>query len=82
MATVHDSLEIISAEKDLPSCLEIVYDELVNYPHLKELFGINFDVPLAVDVEVGRSFGDGVSVEFDGGVPTNLETITQYLGEN
>ena len=82
VATVHDSLEIISSEKDLSRCLEIVYDELVNYPYLKKLFGINFDVPLAVDFEVGRSFGDGVSVEFDNGTPTNLDPLMEYLNEN
>lgn len=82
VATVHDSLEIISSEKDLLSCLEIVYDELVNYPHLKDLFGINFDVPLAVDVEVGRSFGDGIAVDFLNGTPSNIDMIGKYLSEN
>jgi DNA polymerase-1 len=82
VATVHDSLEIICDEKDLFECLEIVYDELVNYPHLRSLFGINFEVPLAVDMEVGRSFGDGVSVSFTGGCPTNLSEVQTYLNEN
>ena len=81
VATVHDSLEIICEEKDLVECLEIVYDELVNYPHLRSLFGINFDVPLAVDVEVGRSFGDGVSVDFVDGLPTNTDSVLKYLDE-
>ena len=79
VATVHDSLEIISSKKDLPKCLEIVYDELVNYPHLRSLFGLNFDVPLAIDMEVGRSFGDGISVDFSEGVATNLGPIIEYL---
>jgi len=82
VATVHDSLEIISTEKDLSKCLEIVYDELVEYPHLRKLFGINFEVPLSVDVEVGRSFGDGVPVSFDEGIPTNIKEVTAYLNEN
>ena len=82
VATVHDSLEIISSEKDLSDCLEIAYDELVNYPYLKELFGINFDVPLAVDFEVGRSFGDGMSVEFNEGSPVGLNAVFEYLNEN
>jgi len=82
VATVHDSLEIISSEKDLCECLEIVYDELVNYPHLRDLFGINFDVPLFIDVEVGRSFGDGVAVRFEEGKPTNLGEVSNYLCEH
>jgi len=82
VATVHDSLEIISAEKDLEKCLEIVYDELVHYPHLQNLFGINFEVPLSVDVEVGRSFGDGVPVVFENEKPTNLKELFSYLCEH
>ncbi len=82
VATVHDSLEIVSCEEDLPQCLEIVYDELVNYPHMRELFGINFEVPLAIDMEVGRSFGDGQDVEFLDGKPTNVPEIIEYLHEN
>ena len=82
VATVHDSLEIISSEKDLEKTIEIVYDELVNYPYLKKLFGINFDVPFGVDLEVGRSFGDGQDVEFTDGKPTNVPEILEYLHEN
>ena len=82
VATVHDSLEIISSEKDLCDCLEIVYDELVNYPYLRKLFGINFDIPFAVDFEVGRSFGDGISVLFEDGKLGNMEAINSYLCEH
>ena len=82
VATVHDSLEIVSSEKDLSQALEIIYDELVNYPYLKKLFGINFDVPFGVDLEVGRSFGDGQDVEFLDGKPTNVPEIVEYLHEN
>jgi len=82
VATVHDSLEIISTEKDLSKCLEIVYDELVEYPHLRKLFGINFEVPLSVDVEVGRSFGDGIPVSFAEGIPTNIKEVFAYLNES
>ena len=82
VATVHDSLELISSEKDLSKCLGIVYDELVNYPHLRDLFGIKFDVPLSVDIEVGRSFGDGVTVCFENEKPTNIEEVFAYLCEH
>jgi DNA polymerase-1 len=82
VATVHDSLEIVCGEKDLENCLEIVYDELVNYPHLRSLFNINFDVPLAIDLEVGRSFGDGMFVSFEDGKPTNMKEVSAYLCEH
>jgi DNA polymerase I len=82
VATVHDSLEIISSEKDLKQTLEIVYDELVNYPNLRNLFGINFDVPLSVDFEVGRSFGDGILVPFVDGSPSNIPKVLDYLCEH
>ncbi len=62
--------------------VKIVYDELVNYPQLRSLFGINFDVPLAIDMEVGRSFGDGVEVSFESGKPTNLKEVFDYLCEH
>jgi hypothetical protein len=59
--------------------LEIVYDELVNYPFIKDTFNIQFDVPLKIDAEVGFSFGDGVEVDFKEGIPQNLTEIEEYL---
>ena len=49
--------------------LTILYDEMVNYPTIKDTFNIHFDVPLAIDAEVGKSFGDGKIVEFHEGLP-------------
>lgn len=69
VATVHDSIELISPDDEVEKCLEIVYNELVNYPCLRDKFGINFDVPFKIDAEVGKSFGDGVEVEFENGKP-------------
>ena len=69
VATVHDSIEIICPEEEVKDTLMILYDEMVNYPTIKEIFNIHFDVPLSIDAEVGSSFGDGVEVEFDGGIP-------------
>ena len=66
IATVHDSVEVICHKDDLIKCLEIIYDEMVNYPFIKENFNIHFDVPLKIDVEVGHSFGDGVEIDFTG----------------
>jgi len=69
VATVHDSIEIICPKEEVKDTLMILYDEMVNYPTIKEIFNIHFDVPLSIDAEVGSSFGDGVEVEFDGGIP-------------
>ena len=69
VATVHDSVEIVSPEEEVEKVLEIIYDEMVNYPTIKEVFNIHFDVPLAIDAEVGRSFGDGKAVKFEDGKP-------------
>ena len=69
VATVHDSIEIVCPEKEVTDTLTILYDEMVNYPTIKDIFNIHFDVPLSIDAEVGRSFGDGQAVEFVEGVP-------------
>tara|TARA_Y100000310_G_scaffold137913_1_gene136873 strand:+ start:12179 stop:13294 length:1116 start_codon:yes stop_codon:yes gene_type:complete len=79
VATVHDSLEVVCHKEDLAKCLEILYDELVNYPFIKDKFNIHFDVPLKIDAEVGHSFGDGVEVDFHNGKPQNLSKIEEYL---
>ena len=69
VATVHDSIEIVCPKEEVKDTLEILYDEMVNYPKLKDIFNIHFDVPLAIDAEVGTSFGDGKEVHFDNGIP-------------
>ena len=69
VATVHDSIEIISPDNEVEKALEVVYNELVNYPFMREKFGIEFSVPFKIDAEVGNSFGDGVEVEFKNGKP-------------
>ena len=81
VATVHDSIEIVARLDCLERCLEIVYDEMVNYPFLRKVFNINFDVPFAIDVEVGHSFGDGEGVQFSPeGKVENLLHLFDYLG--
>ena len=81
VATVHDSIELICHKDDTAKCLEIVYDELVNYPFIKENFNIYFDVPFKIDAEVGFSFGDGVEVSFEDGKPQNLKEIKEYMND-
>ena len=61
VATVHDSIELIAPKDETRKVVEIVKDEMVNYHYLKENFNINLRAPLAVDVEVGSSFGNGVA---------------------
>ena len=69
VATVHDSVEIIAPHDEVGEVLEIVYDEMVNYKTVKKDFGIQFNLPLKIDAEVGTSFGDGKEVEFKDGRP-------------
>lgn len=69
IATVHDSVEIIAPHDEVKEVLEIVYDEMVNYNTVKKDFGIEFDLPLKIDAEVGTSFGNGKEVEFKNGRP-------------
>ena len=63
VATVHDSIELICPKEETDEVVKIAIDELVNYNYLKEHFGITLRVPLAVDVEVGTTFGNGVEYE-------------------
>ena len=69
VATVHDSIEIVCPKEEVKDALTILYDEMVNYPLIKKIFNIHFDVPLAIDAEVGKSFGDGKEVQFNNGIP-------------
>ena len=69
VATVHDSIEIVCPDEEVKEVLTILHDEMVNYPTIKNIFNIHFDVPLSIDAEVGRSFGDGKEVHFENGVP-------------
>ena len=62
IGTVHDSIEIICPDAEEPRVLEIIKDELVNYHYLKEKFNIHLRVPLAIDIESGTSFGNGIEV--------------------
>jgi DNA polymerase-1 len=80
VATVHDSVEIISPFSTTIQTLEIMRKQMMNPPALEDL-GIEFDVPLVVDLEVGASFGDLMDVEFDdSGKVSNEEEIMEYLG--
>ncbi len=62
VATVHDSIETISKKKDTQRAIEIIHDEMVNYPYLRKNFGMELLCPLQADIEVGTSFGTGKKV--------------------
>jgi len=63
VATVHDSIELICLRSETAEVARIVKDELENAHYMHNNFGINLRVPLAVDIEVGTSFGNGVNYE-------------------
>lgn len=65
-ATVHDSIEFIAPDEEVPELLEIIQDKMLNYPLMKERFGIDLAVPLNIEVEIGDSFGTGELIELNG----------------
>jgi DNA polymerase-1 len=69
VATVHDSMEIVCPKDEVEQALTIIYNEMVNYPLIKRVFNVHFDVPLKIDVEVGKSFGEGEEIVFKDGIP-------------
>ena len=71
VATVHDSVEVVCPNEELDQVISIIHDELVNYPNIKRLFGLDFDVPFGIDIEVGNSFGEGEPVDFNENITSN-----------
>lgn len=65
VATVHDSIEVVCAPQVEKEVCELVRRHMTTYPYLRKELGIEFSVPLEVDLEVGSSFGDGKEVHFD-----------------
>jgi len=82
VATVHDSVEIISPYSEIGNACEIVYDEMVNYPYIREKFNIKLDVPLEIEVVIGGSFGEGVEAVMEDGKITNQSEIMEKLCEH
>lgn len=75
VAAVHDSIELICNVEDIAVVSSILYSTLINYPMIKKVWGINFSVPLNVEMVIGRSFGSGVEAHF------NQESKLINLGE-
>ena len=67
VATVHDSIEVVCPEHEAEKAMNIVYDQMVNYPIIKRVFGFEFSIPFGVDVEIGTSFGNVDHVQFENG---------------
>lgn len=63
IATVHDSVEIISPDDEVETMLLLLKKHFEEYPYIKDHFGINFSVPLELEIKVGDSFGTGEIVE-------------------
>lgn len=64
VATVHDSIEIISPKSETSEVLKMLHNEMTEYPYIRERFDLKFNVPLEIDVLVGPSFGVGEKVIF------------------
>ena len=79
LATVHDSVEVQCARKDLKKAAALIKFALESTEDFKTLYGLDFVIPFAVDVEAGRSFGDMIEVKFDDkGVLLNDIDILDY----
>jgi len=79
VATVHDSVEIISPHSEVEKTCEIVYDEMVNYPFIRDNFNIRLDVPLEIEILIGKSFGDGEEAILKNGKLVNYDDIMQKI---
>ena len=64
IGTVHDSIEAEVVPYELEEVLQIMHNKMVNYPRLRKA-GYNLKVPIAIEIEVGKSFSGGEKVEFD-----------------
>jgi DNA polymerase I-like protein with 3'-5' exonuclease and polymerase domains len=57
VGTVHDSLLIDSPKKELDKVLDIVYSTWDRLPqHFEALFGVEFDLPCRVEVQIGNDW--------------------------
>jgi DNA polymerase-1 len=57
ISTVHDALLFEIADADVAKALPIIKDTMESLP-LRKKFGIEVDVPIKVDIKVGRYWGD------------------------
>tara|TARA_R110000737_G_scaffold36331_1_gene55700 strand:- start:1912 stop:3069 length:1158 start_codon:yes stop_codon:yes gene_type:complete len=79
VATVHDSVEVVSPPVEVFGCLELMRSNMMNPIAMEEL-GVELDVPLVVDVEAGKSFGEVIEVKFDDlGKVINKEEVLECV---
>lgn len=76
VASVHDSIEVVSPKEEVDEALMILNHKMTQYPYLRETMRFNCAVPMSIEVEVGTSFGGGVEVKYNksGGV-ANIKEI-------
>jgi len=80
LATVHDSIEAQIPHEKISEAAEIMRSSLSDTSIFKKLYDIDFAVPMAVDVEIGSSFGDVKEAHFDEkGNLTNAQELSEYV---
>lgn len=61
-STVHDSIQLIVKDSYVDKALKILRYHMIEYPIVKDIFGMQFMVPFEIDVEMGDNFGEGIKV--------------------
>ena len=80
LASVHDSVEVQCDIDEIKKVSELLKYSLQSTQDLPALYGFDFVVPFEVDIEVGKSFGDGIEATFtEEGVLTNHSELINYV---
>ena len=80
LATVHDSVEVQCAAKDVEKVATLLKVVLPMTDDFKTMYGIDFVVPFEVDVEVGTSFGNLMEADFDENIKLeNKKEILSFI---
>jgi DNA polymerase-1 len=75
LANVHDSYEGQVTPENLEKAIYIIRKGMTDLSYYNKVFGIDFDVPFTIDIEVGKSFGSGTHVEFVNDKVSNLDKL-------
>lgn len=82
LASVHDSIEVQCPYDQTDKTVQMLKYCLTNTEDLKRLYGLDFVVPFEVDIEVGKSFGDGIEADFDEeGHLLNGKALRRYVSQ-
>jgi len=80
LASVHDSIEVQCPYDEVEKTIQLLKYCLPRTDDLTQMYGIDFVVPFEVDIEAGKSFGDGIEAEFDSfGNLLNGKALRQYV---